>query len=199
MAEETLSAARDKARLVQAESRDNAAASAGGRCARILHQARLEALQVVGTARETLVDEALRQTRARLANIRIDSTYPSALRHLTAEAVADLEETASLAADPRDRDLLHNILLEMGYALPVDYECECHGGLIARSKDGRVVAINTLEGRLASATPYLRQRLAGLFEKAACRPERYQAEHDSAIFPQDSRIPITVSPHSAGE
>ena len=198
-AEEILSVARDKAPLVQADFRASATACAGGQCARILHQARLDALQVVDTAREALVDEALRQARERLADIRIDSTYSSALRNLTSEAVAGLEETASLAADPRDRDLLQKILLEMGDALPVDYECECYGGVIARSRDGRVVAINTLDSRLASATPYLRQRLAGLFEQAAWRSERCQAEHGGAIFPQDSRIPIAVSSLSASE
>jgi vacuolar-type H+-ATPase subunit E/Vma4 len=41
---------------------------------------------------------------------------------------------------------------------------DCWGGVVAKSEDGCIVIINTLEARLERATPYLRRYLAALFE-----------------------------------
>jgi vacuolar-type H+-ATPase subunit E/Vma4 len=49
--------------------------------------------------------------------------------------------------------------------LPVSCELNCWGGLTAKSEDGRVVVINTLESRLERATAFLRRHLAALFEE----------------------------------
>jgi vacuolar-type H+-ATPase subunit E/Vma4 len=68
-------------------------------------------------------------------------------------------------ADPRDRSLVENILQEMGLEIPVSYEVECIGGLIAGSADGEIVVINTMEARLERAIPNLRRYLAALFEE----------------------------------
>jgi vacuolar-type H+-ATPase subunit E/Vma4 len=104
------------------------------------------------------------------------------LRRLMDGALAELrgslreEKQARLEADPRDRVLLESILLNMGLDPPVSYEIDCWGGLIAKSEDGRVVVLNTLEARLERATPYLRRYLGALFggeqpEAAASRAE----------------------------
>jgi vacuolar-type H+-ATPase subunit E/Vma4 len=93
------------------------------------------------------------------------------LRQLVQEALTELEKSleeagkARLEADVRDRGLLEIILSDLRLKLPVSYELNCWGGLVAKSRDGRVVVINTLETRLDRATPYLRGYLAALFEK----------------------------------
>lgn len=171
--EEVLAEAQVEARRLREESRSGASAPATAARARILHQARLEALQIVGDAREALAEEALCHTSECLASLRADAAYPDALHRLAAEALIELNgtlqdtEKTRLEADPRDRELLEGLLLDLRLELPVSYELNSWGGLIAKSEDGRVVVINTLETRLVRATPYLRRYLAALVEDEA--------------------------------
>jgi V/A-type H+/Na+-transporting ATPase subunit E len=145
--------------------------------ARILHQARLEALRLTGEIREALTDSALEQTRGHLARLRTDPAYPQVLKQLTQQALSELSgsETSHtltfprLEADPRDEALLESILDEIGLDLPVSYNLHCWGGIVAKSEDERVVVINTLEARLERATPYLRRYLAASFEEDSCQ------------------------------
>ena len=162
-----LAQARAEARQIEEDACADASAPALAERSRILHRARLESLRVVGDAREELVDLALARVRERLASMRADSSYPSALRALTEEALAELrsEGKAHLLADPRDRFLLESALDDLALALPVSYALSCWGGLTAKSEDGRVVVINTFESRLARATAFLRRYLAALFEE----------------------------------
>lgn len=163
--------ARLDARRIREETSRATLAPALRERARIFHRARLEALQIIGNGREALVDAALDQTRGHLEGLRTDEAYPSVLKRLTEDALNELaislEEPgrARLEADVRDRDLLENILAENRMNLEVDYTLNCWGGLIAKSQDGRVVVINTLEARFERATPFLRRYLAALFER----------------------------------
>ena len=153
--------------------------------ARILHRARLEALQITGSAREMLVDAAMDQTHGHLAGMRTDSAYATLLRRLTQEALAELEEIVRdvsdvrLEADPRDRARLKCILSDLGLSLEVRYQLNCWGGLIAKSQDGQVVVVNTLEARLERATPYLRRYLAALFERIPSKTVADQVLQDT--------------------
>jgi V/A-type H+-transporting ATPase subunit E len=146
--------------------------------ARILHHARLESLQIAGNKREDLVDTALDQIQGHLAGMRTDIVYPEVLRKLVRETLDELSGSleaigrARLEADPRDQELLENILSNMELNLDINCNLDCWGGLIAKSQDGRVVVINTLEARLERATPYLRRYLAALFESEAPESER---------------------------
>jgi vacuolar-type H+-ATPase subunit E/Vma4 len=171
--EQVLADARTEARQLRDESCAGAAAPAAAACAHILLQARLEALQIIADAREALVDEALSRTRECLASLRADAIYTDVLRRMTVEALIELNgglehaEKTRLEADPRDRELLEGLLHDLGLHLPTSYQLNCQGGLIAKSDDGRVVVINTLEARLARATPYLCHYLTVLFENEA--------------------------------
>lgn len=177
---EILAEARSEARRLRKEAREASAAPATEEQARILHQARFEALQTVGTVCKELVDATLCQARRRLANIRMESIYHTVLLQLTEEALIALNgsliETGQtrLEVDPRDRELLESILRDLRLRFPVDDVLNCQGGLIARSNDGRVVVNNTLEARLERATPDLRNQLAALFEDG--QPENQEAE-----------------------
>ncbi len=167
------------ARLEAQQEKEDAcvavAAQAYRERARIIHRARLETLHITGSVREALVDAALDQARGRLASLRMNTAYPAVLRRLTQAALAELAGSLEgsgmthLSVDPRDRTLLESILRDLGLDLPVSYDLDCWGGLIAKSQDNRVVVINTLEARLERAIPYLRRYLSALFEQE--RPE----------------------------
>lgn len=137
--------------------------------ARILHRARLESLRIVGGVREDLVDTAINRTRERLASFRTNHPYSMVLRSLIREALAELAsggtQNVQLLVDHRDKTLLEEILDDLKLNLPVSYELNCWGGLIARSEDRRVVVTNTFESRLEHATSFLRSHLAALFEE----------------------------------
>lgn len=158
----------------QGEARRAALLPAAGESARLEHQAKLEALRMVGDVRERLVETALAETRRRLARVRADPDYPAILRRLTEEAIGVLGDgerggeyggRVLLECDPRDESLLRRVLDDLGLPkVPVTPSLDCWGGLAARSRDGRIVATNTLEARLELALPLLRRDLAAFFE-----------------------------------
>jgi vacuolar-type H+-ATPase subunit E/Vma4 len=164
-----------------------AAAPAYRERSRIIHRARLEALRITGSVREALVDAALDQVRGCLQRLRLDPIYPAVLCRLTQTALAELEGSleksgkARLSADTRDETLLARILQDMGLNLPVSYDLECWGGLIARSEDNRVVVINTLEARLERAIPYLRRTLSAHFEGERTEVESEQVPEKASM------------------
>jgi len=170
-AHQIIAQAEAETQRIREEARRAASSGATDERARILHRAKLEAMQIVGDAQEALVDEALNQIGQRLANLRATSAYPAVLRALTEEALEASQEfhieedPARLQADARDRALLDGILDDIGSKLGVTYPLATRGGVIVGSWDGRVVVDNTLEARLRLATPYLRRYLPTLLDQ----------------------------------
>jgi V/A-type H+/Na+-transporting ATPase subunit E len=164
-----LEAARQEADRVRHEACTRAALPAHREHSRIIHRARLLHLRTVGDAREAAIDAALAAARRRLATARGDADYPVVLKRLTEEALAELEgsledvDRAHLEADPRDEAILVPILRQRNLDAAAGYRLDCWGGIVARSEDGRITVINTLESRLERATPFLRRYLAALF------------------------------------
>jgi vacuolar-type H+-ATPase subunit E/Vma4 len=177
---QVLAGTRLEAEKVKAEAYTKAVTPAYKERARIMQRARLEAMRILGDARVKFVDSALVQIHTRLADTRSDPSYPHTLQHLLIEALAELEGSQStpgtiqLEADPRDQAVLENILHEIGMDLSIEYSLECWGGLIAKSADGQVVAINTLEARLERAAPHLRRYLSALYENQGLDGEAIQ-------------------------
>jgi vacuolar-type H+-ATPase subunit E/Vma4 len=167
---EVLANARVEAEDIDEDAYNTAFAPAAKERARIIHRARLEAMRIVGEAREALVDMTLERTRGALTGLRTDRLYPDVLCRLLEEALAELgssvehEAKIHLEADRHDRVLLEKLLLHLVVDVEVSYTKDCWGGLIARSEDGRVVVDNLLETRLERAIPFLRQYLAAWFE-----------------------------------
>jgi vacuolar-type H+-ATPase subunit E/Vma4 len=167
---EILANARVEAEDVEEEAYNTAIAPATKERARIIHKARLEAIRIVGEAREALVDMTLERARGSLAGLRTDRQYPEVLCRLLEEALAELRSSLEhdakihLEADRRDRVLMESLLKHLNVDLKVSYTQECWGGLVALSEDGRVVVDNLLETRLERAIPFLRQYLAAWFE-----------------------------------
>jgi vacuolar-type H+-ATPase subunit E/Vma4 len=149
----------------QAHQRDN------GADARILNQARFEALCLLGNARERLVQETLDQLSQQLQGIRQQAIYADILQRNLLELLHgqnsrhSLKDRLILEADPRDRELLEKILQALGFQIQVDYILNSCGGLNARYKNGTVRLVNTLESRMERAMPYLKQQLAARFEQ----------------------------------
>jgi vacuolar-type H+-ATPase subunit E/Vma4 len=177
---EILANARLEAEQVKIDAHKKAVAPAFKERARMIQRARLEALQILGDVREEFVKAALSQIHTQLANTRTGNSYPQILHRLVEEALAELDgsltapRNVQLEADPRDREVLESVLHDLGLELSVRYELNCWGGLNARSQDGRIVAINTLEARLERATPYLRRYLSALFENQGALGEVIQ-------------------------
>lgn len=169
-ASEILAQAHTEAEGIESDARARAGAPANAERARIIHRAKSEALHLLGEVREDLVDTAIARTREHLASLRSDSSYPEILRSLTEQALAQLAasegaQEAQVLADSRDKDRVQTILAELGMNVPVRFELNNWGGLIATSRDGRVVVINTLEARLEQAMAFLRPHLAAYFEE----------------------------------
>ena len=187
-ANELLSNARQQADQIEEDACAKEVLPAYRERARIFHRARLESLRIVGDVREALVDEALDRARGHMAGIRSDPVYQVVLRRLIQETMAELEGTledvhlSKLEADPRDRELLELILGDMRLDVPIEYELNCWGGLVAKSSDGRVVIINTLEARFNRAAPFLRRHLAALFEIQQTESDRNQHAERSMAY-----------------
>jgi vacuolar-type H+-ATPase subunit E/Vma4 len=147
--------------------------------ARILQNGRLEALRIAGDVREALIDAALSQAGGRLASFRNNPAYPHVFQQLVHQALAELQASLDttgkieLQADMRDRDILEAILQKTETDLIVGYDLKCWGGVVAKSQDGGVLVINTLEARLERATLYLRRCLSAEFESQSLASRGY--------------------------
>lgn len=186
-AQEELAQHRAEVQRLRQESNKAVSAPGAAERARIMSRARLKAQRILSEAREDLIDDAIDQARKHLASIRNDPVYPDILRQLTKEALANLEgslgeaEKPQLGADPRDHELLESILSNMGLDLPVSGELDCWGGIIAKSDDSHVIVVNTLEGRLTRAMPYLRRCLGALIEEDQPKPSVDQFKITSEV------------------
>ncbi len=138
--------------------------------AHLLNQARFDALCLVGKARDSLAGEALEMVRQQLQNIRGSPDYRSSLTRILFEILPgqnglhSLEDSLILQADPRDQALLESILQEKAMQIRVEYTLNCWGGLNARSADGAIQLVNTLESRFERIMPYLKQQFISWFE-----------------------------------
>ena len=161
--------------------RHETAEKVAGERTRILNQARFKGLCLVGAAREELVEEVLVEVARRLAAARAHPDYLQVLIRLLVEALeCFLEKGALIEADERDRHLLEEVILELKLDYSVEYRISCWGGVILRSRDGRVAAVNTLESRLERARPLLQQRLRVLIEELTFNSEG-SAQHAAGV------------------
>jgi V/A-type H+/Na+-transporting ATPase subunit E len=133
-----------------------------------LQQTNHQCTLMLGSAHEQLVDVALKRVAECLQGVRQDPSYAEILARLVEESLEALRPSLStddvpvLQADPADQTLLNALLSD----IPVEYTLNCLGGVIARSQDGRIVVINTLEARLEQAIPFLRRQMAHALAQA---------------------------------
>lgn len=182
---QVMAQAEREAAAIRQEAREAASVTTAADQARIVHRASLEAMHIVSEAEQQIVGQALDHVRTQLAGLRASAGYPDVLRDLLTEALAALQgsllegEPAHLSADPRDRALLERILRDLRLEPVVRYELDTWGGVRATDSEDRVVVDNTLESRLAMATPLLARYLPRLL--------RQDAEDSPALPPLDRR------------
>lgn len=132
--------------------------------ARILNQAKLEALQIVMGTREALITSALEAAGYRLTEISTSEAYAGLLQELTLEAIDTLGLNGRLCLHVQscNLELMRRIVQEMGLSATVAGGLEdenaspnCLGGVVVTNSGGRISLINTMAARL--------QRVAGLY------------------------------------
>ncbi len=131
--------------------------------ARRLNRARLAALRATSRARERLFVQALACTRERLAGLRADPAYPALLLALLEEALAQIDGEALVRADPRDTAVLRSLRGRFPETR-FEFDLQTCGGVEARTTDGRIRVLNTVEARLEQAEVSLRQKVMPLFD-----------------------------------
>jgi V/A-type H+-transporting ATPase subunit E len=133
-----------------------------------LYVANSDARKRIGSLKHELFDEAFARARERLASVRESGNYEDSFRRMAGEAVLALGESeAVLHVDKRDADLCRKVADGLGVRCEILADLSCMGGLIASTKDGKVVVYNTIESRLESARRRMRLDIFGML----CGPE----------------------------
>lgn len=136
--------------------------------ARILNQAKLEALQIVLGTREELITAVLEAAARRLEERSSTKQYAGLLQQLTEEAVTVLGvNEICLRVQSRDVELMNCIVQKLGLSATVtggleDDEATAGNGagVVATTLDGRISLINTPTARLARAASLYRLQIA---------------------------------------
>lgn len=159
-AKEILAEAEARARQARQRHRQEVLPGAAAEEARILNEARLEALKVVMQTREDLIDQAFQAARQELSAMRSLPEYPEVLRRWTGEVYEELGEDLAVSVGAEDLELARSMLAEMGMNARVASNLDSAGGLVATSKDGRILVVNTVDSRLENARQLLRREVA---------------------------------------
>ena len=122
-----------------------------------VYTANSEARKQLGNIKHDLFNEAFAQARKRLVSVRENDYYKDTFRGMAEEAVRALGESeVILHIDKKDIDLCKKVADGLGIRCEIVADNRCMGGLIATSKDGKVVVSNTIESRLENAMRRMR-------------------------------------------
>jgi vacuolar-type H+-ATPase subunit E/Vma4 len=124
-------------------------------------RARLNVERRLRETREALYQEVLSRARDRLERHRLDVGYRDTVRALLAECLAFLPEGNVVLADPRDADLVRDVMADLGVTAELQTSLETWGGIDLGNGAGAVVR-NTLEQRFDRAGVELRRRVGDL-------------------------------------
>lgn len=132
---------------------------------RLVEQARAEARQITAVAGDEIVRDLMAQVAERLGTLRQTPGYHRIWARLAREAVRTLGDDesagATLEVDPRDLELADPFARRGLQIRPV---LDCMGGVVLRSRDGRIVVDNRLEARLERVLPAARLEVAALID-----------------------------------
>lgn len=131
--------------------------------ARRMNRARLASLRATSQARERLYIQALNCARDRLTNLRADPDYPAILFALLTEALEQIDGESIVRTDPRDSAVVQSLHTTFPRTR-FEFDLQTCGGVEARTLDGRIRVLNTVEARLEQANEALRQKVMPLFE-----------------------------------
>lgn len=128
--------------------------------ARVAYEAQLKVQELFSDTREQLIERVLAAIVDELANLHASTRYRGVMRSLLKEA-ADLIDTGLIVQTRKeDEALVWELLKELGLKAKIETTLKGWGGLIAVSDDGLVRIDNTLEARLETAKPTIRQHVA---------------------------------------
>ncbi|MHC1565760.1 MAG: V-type ATP synthase subunit E [Candidatus Syntropharchaeales archaeon] len=128
---------------------------------RILADAKLKARRLRWDAQEDLVSQVLDAARNKVSKVRDDPKYGDILKVLIQEAASSIgeDELEVLLADGDSVDL-EQISGELGIKLSLsDKKIGGMGGVIVRTRDGRIEVDNTFERRMERFTELLRTEI----------------------------------------
>jgi vacuolar-type H+-ATPase subunit E/Vma4 len=172
--------AQDKAAAARHKHAPALAAPLHAERSRILNQAKREALQTIMGTREEVMRAAVAAAADHLAVLPEDEAYALALEGMTCEAVAALGHNPGLLlrVESRDRPIMERIVERLRLQATVEEgatagdgaagddalgdRCDCPGGVVATTADGRITLDNTLGVRLQRISALYRSAIAAM-------------------------------------
>lgn len=133
---------------------------------RIVANAKLKARKSGLDAKEELIKAVFEEAEKELAKIASSDNYKDILRGLIAEGVSSVGEDAEVMVKEEDKKLLEDGILkdlEKEFKVKITLSPEninTIGGVIVRSKNGRVEVNNTFETRMIRMQDALRSKIA---------------------------------------
>jgi V/A-type H+-transporting ATPase subunit E len=133
---------------------------------RIVANAKLQARKSGLDAKEKLIQATFSEAEKELSKVASTEDYREILRRLIAEGVSSVGEAAEVIAREEDKGLISKGLLkDLGKQFGVEItlapeSIESMGGVIVRSKTGRVEVNNTFETRMLRMQDELRSKIA---------------------------------------
>ena len=161
-AEKMMAEAQERAGQIMERHRQELTPTLSAEEARIMNEARLEALKAVMQTREELIDGAFRAAQEQLRDLRSRADYPEILERWLQEVVEELGEDLVVDVGQGDVELVRSMLEGMGVRATVSSGLDSAGGLSATSGDGRILVVNTIDSRLDNAHQSLRREVANI-------------------------------------
>lgn len=159
-AQQILAEARQAAERAEETTRREAVASLPAAQARIDYEAQLKIQEMFANVREQVIGRAMGAVTDELVKLPDTPRYADVMRALLEEAVHLIDADLVVRVRAEDKKLIEKLAKELGRKATVEATLTGWGGLIALSADGGVRVDNTLEARLESATPAIRQYIA---------------------------------------
>ncbi len=128
--------------------------------ARIDYDAQLKIQELYANVREQLIGRVMDAVVAELANLSKTPRYEAVMRALLEEAAHLIDTDLVVHVRAEDKKLAEKLVKSLRRKATVETTLKGWGGLVALSADGLVRVDNTLEARLESATPAIRQYVA---------------------------------------
>ena len=159
-AQQILAEARQAAERAEETTRREAVASLPAAQARIDYEAQLKIQEMFANVREQVIARVMGAVTDELVKLPDTPRYADVMRALLEEAVHLIDADLVVRVRAEDKKLIEKLAKELGRKATVEATLTGWGGLIALSADGGVRVDNTLEARLESATPAIRQYIA---------------------------------------
>lgn len=162
-AKQMIDQAHDEAERIEREIMNEAEASLRGERARLLNNAKLSKKKEIIKAKEDYIQQAFKQAKDEVKNLRDKPKYKNVFTNLTEEVLNLAEGKVTVSVDPKDEAVAKDVLSRLGNNYEIKTDISCIGGLRARAEDGKISYINTLDSRLEKANQITKAEVATVF------------------------------------